>query len=79
MKFLFRNSQSETEISLEASGTGQKTRRDKKAYPKLIAVGKSKGMRFAIRLLCGAEAGANQAKCNAMELCCLHLPEALGK
>ena len=30
-------------------------------------------------LQCGAEAGANQAKCNAMELCCLHLPEALGE
>ena len=53
---------------------GQTTRRDKKAYPKLLAVGKSKGMRFAIRLLCGAEAGANQAKCNAMEPRCLHLP-----
>lgn len=55
---------------------GQKLRRDKKAYPKLVAVGKSKGMRFAIRLLCGAEAGANQAKCNAMKPRCLHLPQA---
>lgn len=33
-------------------------------------------MRNAIRLLCGAEAGANQAKCNAMEKRCLHLPQA---
>jgi len=33
-------------------------------------------MRNAIRLLCGAEAGANQAKCNAMEQRCLHLPQA---
>ena len=58
---------------------GQTTRRDKKAYPKLLAVGKSKGMRFAIRLLCGAEADANQAKCNAMAPRCLHLPQALGQ
>jgi len=40
-------------------------------------VGKSKGMRNAIRLLCVAEAGANQAKSNAMEQRCLHLPQAL--
>ncbi|MGV7107565.1 hypothetical protein ACUSJC_13595 [Flavobacterium sp. U410] len=33
-------------------------------------------MRNAIRLLCGAEAGANQAKCNVMEQRCLHLPQA---
>lgn len=33
-------------------------------------------MRNAIRLLCGAEAGANQAKCNAMKQRCLYLPQA---
>ena len=33
-------------------------------------------MRNAIRLLCGAEADANQAKCNAMKQRCLHLPQA---
>ena len=58
---------------------GQTRRRDKKAYLTLEAVGKSKGMRNAIRLLCGAEAVANQAKCNEMEQCCLQLPQAFGQ
>jgi len=58
---------------------GQTRRRDKKAYLILDAVGKSKGMRNAIRLLCGAEAVANQAKCNEMKQCCLQLPQAFGQ
>jgi hypothetical protein len=36
-------------------------------------------MRNAIRLQCGGEAVANQAKCNEMEQCCLQLPQALGQ